>query len=73
MENMNNMKGIMQIRSYCPMMTYPMMVRKPWTPNFMNYNINYNTYGAAPMRSSIANPYFFQTEMRPVPIEEIED
>jgi hypothetical protein len=86
MEDMYNMKDTVPMHLYCPMMTCPIMVRRPSIANCMNYNINNNMYGAAarscqdmhmygeaPMRSTAANPYFFQTEMKPVPIEEIED
>jgi hypothetical protein len=78
MEDMYNMKDTVQMHSCCPMMTCPMMVRQPSMANCMNNNM-YGAaamscqHGAAPIRSTIANPYFFQTEMKPVPIEEIED
>jgi hypothetical protein len=86
MEDMYNMKDSMQMHSYCSRVSCPMMVMQSSLPSCMNYNMNNNMYGAVsmscqhmpmygarPMRSSIANIYFFQTEMRPVPINEIED
>jgi hypothetical protein len=86
MEDMYNMKGAKQIHSYCSRVSCPMMVMQSSQPNCMNYNMNSNIYGAAsmscqhmpmygvtPMRSSIASIYFFQAEMRPVPIREIKD
>lgn len=85
MEDMYNKKDVMQMHSYCPRVGCPMMVMQPSIPNYVNYNMKNNTYGSAFMncqhmhmygaapRSTIAKAYLFHTEMRPVPVEEIED
>jgi hypothetical protein len=72
----------------CPMMCMqpmninPMIMRQ--MPSCMNLLQN-NVYGvplnwqqgymqgAIPMRGNMGNPYLFQAEMRPVPVEEIKE
>lgn len=85
MEYMYNMRNTSNTLSHCQLMSCPMFYTQMATmPPCMNYNFQSKQFSGCrsmcgaeptvmPAYTRNINPYFYQVEMKPVPIEEIED